>query len=51
MTVGLFGHGMNGQRRRHHLHDSVLQRAVKDAVRRIASKLAQEGRQRSDSTA
>jgi integron integrase len=24
----------NGQRRRHHLHESVLQRAVKDAVRR-----------------
>jgi integron integrase len=26
--------GVTGQRRRHHLHESVLQRAVKDAVRR-----------------
>src|ERR671910_1468564 len=25
---------VTGQRRRHHLHESVLQRAVKDAVRR-----------------
>jgi site-specific recombinase XerD len=25
--------GVTGQRRRHHLHESVLQRAVKDAVR------------------
>jgi site-specific recombinase XerD len=25
---------LSGQRRRHHLHESVLQRAVKDAVRR-----------------
>ena len=25
---------MTGQRRRHHLHESVLQRAVKDAVRK-----------------
>jgi site-specific recombinase XerD len=25
---------VSGQRRRHHLHESVLQRAVKDAVRR-----------------
>ena len=29
--------GREGERRRHHLHESVLQRAVKDAVRRAAS--------------
>ena len=29
----LYMDGLTGQRRRHHLHESVLQRAVKDAVR------------------
>jgi integron integrase len=29
-----YWHAESGQRRRHHLHESVLQRAVKDAVRR-----------------
>src|SRR5437867_10351206 len=27
-----------GERRRHHLHESVLQRAVKEAIRRAASR-------------
>ena len=30
----LYFHRETGQRRRHHLHESVLQRAVKEAVRR-----------------
>jgi integron integrase len=30
----LYLHGETGQRRRHHLHESVVQRAVKEAVRR-----------------
>jgi integron integrase len=29
----IYVHGQTGQRRRHHLHESVLQRAVKDSVR------------------
>jgi integrase len=31
----IYVHGLTGQRRRHHLHESVLQRAVKDAVRGV----------------
>jgi len=33
----LYRDHLTGQRRRHHLHESVLQRAVKDAVRKAAS--------------
>jgi integron integrase len=32
----IYVHGLTGQRRRHHLHESVLQRAVRDAVRAAA---------------
>jgi site-specific recombinase XerD len=40
MAVGLPGDSLlvdrvTGQRRRHHLHESVLQRAVKDGVRSV----------------
>jgi integron integrase len=31
----IYFHRETGQRRRHHLHESVLQRAVKEAVRRV----------------
>jgi integron integrase len=31
----IYKEGLTGQRRRHHLHESVLQRAVKDAVRAV----------------